>query len=218
MKSLLTIIFLISTSLYAANDEPHPVIDSNYISKYSYNIKDMGTKNLKEARQVLKNHLKELNYENDIDFDAKLLESLLQYDDIRIQIVDVIDKIIIEYNVSNDIKKTLLSFQDTFKHIIKDNRSLVNTLRDYKAYDFRLGSAYLAMMSAFHDTDERKLFYTRLVEDKTNTKTEIGAYNKKLRDAQENVNLVKSERENFEEIIDIKNTLKKIENEIKKRD
>jgi len=218
MKSLLTIIFLISTSLYAANDEPHPVIDSNYISKYSYNIKDMRTKNLKEARQVLKNRLKELNYENDIDFDAKLLESLLQYDDIRIQIVDVIDKIIIEYNVSNDIKKTLLSFQDTFKHIIKDNRPLVNTLRDYKAYDFRLGSAYLAMMSSFHDTDERKLFYTRLVEDKTNTKTEIGAYNKKLRDAQENVNLVKSERENFEEIIDIKNTLKKIENEIKKRD
>jgi len=30
--------------------------------------------------------------------------------------------------------------------------------------------------------------------------------------------LVKLERENFEEIIDIKNTLKKIENEISKRD
>ena len=218
MKPLLTIIFLISTSLYAANDEPHPVIDSEYISKYSYNIKSMNTKNLKEARQVLKNHLKEHYYEDNIDYDAKLLTSLLQYDDIRIQIVDVIDKIIIEYNVSNDIKKTLLSFQDTFKHIIKDNRPLVNTLRDYKAYDFRLGSAYLAMMSAFHDTEERKLFYSRLVEDKTNTSTEIGAYNKKLRDAQESINLVKLERENFEEIIDIKNTLKKIENEISKRD
>jgi hypothetical protein len=95
---------------------------------------------------------------------------------------------------------------------------LVNNLRDYKAYDFRLGSAYLAMMSAFHDTEERKLFYSRLVEDKTNTSTEIGAYNKKLRDAQESINLVKLERENFEEIIDIKNTLKKIENEISKRD
>ena len=53
-------------------------------------------------------------------------------------------------------------------NIIKDNRPLVKNLRDYKAYDFRLGSAYLAMMSAFHETEESKKFYSRLVKDKKN--------------------------------------------------
>lgn len=218
MKLLLTIILLISTSIYAAGEEPHPIIDVKHVSKFSYDIKSMDLKNLKDARQVIKNYLNEHKIENNIDYDKKLLAALLQYDDIRIQIVDVIDKIIIEYNVSNDIKKILLSYKDTFKNIIKDNRPLVNNLRDYKAYDFRLGSAYLAMMSAFHDTEERKLFYSRLVSDKKNVNTQIGAYNLKLRNAQEIINLVKLDRDNSKKVVDIENTLKKIESEISKKE
>ncbi len=218
MKPLLTIILLISTSIYAAGEEPHPISDVKHVSKFSYDIKSMDLKNLKDARQVIKNYLNEHKIENNIDYDKKLLAALLQYDDIRIQIVDVIDKIIIEYNVSNDIKKILLSYKDTFKNIIKDNRPLVNNLRDYKAYDFRLGSAYLAMMSAFHDTEERKLFYSRLVSDKKNVNTQIGAYNLKLRNAQEIINLVKLDRDNSKKVVDIENTLKKIESEISKKE
>ena len=97
------------------------------------------------------------------------------------------------------------------KIFIKDNRHLVKNLRDYKAYDFRLGSAYLAMMSAFHETEESKKFYSRLVKDKQNDKTSIGRYNKRLKLSQENINLVKKEMEKESEISDIKNIIKRIE-------
>ena len=99
----------------------------------------------------------------------KLLKALLEYDDMRIQITNVIDEIIVEYNVNNEIREILLNFKETFKDIIKDNRPLVKNLRDYKAYDFRLGSAYLAMMSAFHETEDSRRFYSRLVKDKMMT-------------------------------------------------
>ena len=149
--------------------------------------------------------------------EKKLLNSLLEYDDVRIQISKVLDEVVIEYDVSEDIKKTILDFKDTFDMIIKDNRPLVKNLRDYKAYDFRLGSAYLAMMSAFHDTDEKKIFYSRLVKDKKDDKTSIGKYNKKLKLAQQKVNLVKQEMNNFSELSEIKSVIKKIDIEISKR-
>ena len=98
--------------------------------------------------------------------DKELLNALLKYDDIRIKITYVIDELIEEYKVSKEIKETLLSFKDTFKEIIDDNRPLVKNLRDYKAYDFRLGSAYLAMMTAFHSREDTKKFYFQLVKDK----------------------------------------------------
>jgi hypothetical protein len=157
------------------------------------------------------------NIETKESMEKKLLNSLLEYDDVRIQISKVLDEVVIEYDVSEDIKKTILDFKDTFDMIIKDNRPLVKNLRDYKAYDFRLGSAYLAMMSAFHDTDEKKIFYSRLVKDKKDDKTSIGKYNKKLKLAQQKVNLVKQEMNNFSELSEIKSVIKKIDIEISKR-
>ena len=136
----------------------------------------------------------------------------------RIQITNVIDEIIQDYKVNIEIENTLLSFKDTFMNIIKDNRPLVKNLRDYKAYDFRLGSAYLAMMSAFHETEESKKFYSRLVKDKKNDTTSIGKYNKELKLAQVNINLVKKDMETLSEISDIKAVLSKIEKEISIRE
>ena len=120
--------------------------------------------------------------------------------------------------LEEDIKNILLSFKSTFENIIKDNRHLVKNLRDYKAYDFRLGSAYLAMMSAFHETEESRKFYSRLVQDKKDDKTSIGRYNKKLKLSQENINFVKKEMEKHSEILDVKKVLVKIEKEILSRD
>lgn len=180
----------------------------------------MDLKELQNTRIILKKHLDSKNFEN-IDSrevrQKKLLKALLEYDDMRIQITNVIDEIIKEYNVNDEIKEILLSFKETFKSIIKDNRPLVKNLRDYKAYDFRLGSAYLAMMSAFHETEDSRRFYSRLVEDKKDDSTSIGKYSKALQSAQININLMKKESEKFEEISDIKNILNKIEKEISLR-
>lgn len=220
MKYIYIVLAFIALNVKAATDEPHPIIDSNYISKYSYNLDSMETDDLQKTKLTLKEYLNEKyskNIETKESMKKKLLNSLLEYDDVRIQISKVLDEVVIEYDVSEDIKKTILDFKDTFDMIIKDNRPLVKNLRDYKAYDFRLGSAYLAMMSAFHDTDEKKIFYSRLVKDKKDDKTSIGKYNKKLKLAQQKVNLVKQEMNNFSELSEIKSVIKKIDIEISKR-
>jgi|TARA_B100001059_G_scaffold16428_2_gene13542 hypothetical protein len=220
MKYIYIVLAFIALNVKAATDEPHPIIDSNYISKYSYNLDSMETDDLQKTKLTLKEYLNEKyskNIETKESMEKKLLNSLLEYDDVRIQISKVLDEVVIEYDVSEDIKKTILDFKDTFDMIIKDNRPLVKNLRDYKAYDFRLGSAYLAMMSAFHDTDEKKIFYSRLVKDKKDDKTSIGKYNKKLKLAQQKVNLVKQEMNNFSELSEIKSVIKKIDIEISKR-
>ena len=181
----------------------------------------MNIKDLQKTRISLKNYLdedsiKEIDSKKNLE--KKLLVALLEYDDVRIQITNVIDEIIQDYKVNIEIENTLLSFKDTFMNIIKDNRPLVKNLRDYKAYDFRLGSAYLAMMSAFHETEESKKFYSRLVKDKKNDTTSIGKYNKELKLAQVNINLVKKDMETLSEISDIKAALSKIEKEISIRE
>jgi len=220
MKYISLVFLLLASNSFSSSDEPHPIIDSNYISRYSYNIKNMDLKELQNTRIILEKHLDSKNFEN-LDSrevrQKKLLKALLEYDDMRIQITNVIDEIIKEYNVNDEIKEILLSFKETFKSIIKDNRPLVKNLRDYKAYDFRLGSAYLAMMSAFHETEDSRRFYSRLVEDKKDDSTSIGKYSKALQSAQININLMKKESEKFEEISDIKNILEKIKKEISLR-
>lgn len=220
MKNSLFALLLFSTNLYSAADEPHPIIDSNYISKYSYNIENMDLNELKNTQKALKNYLNKTNIkkvDSKKNIEKKLLDALLKYDDVRIQITKVIDEIIEEYQVNNEIRNILISFKETFKNIIKDNRPLVKNLRDYKAYDFRLGSAYLAMMSAFHETEESKKFYSKLVKDKKNNTTSIGRYNADLQSAQININIVKKEMEKLSEISDIQTVLANIEKEISGR-
>lgn len=220
MKHSLFALLLFSTNLYSAADEPHPIIDSNYISKYSYNIENMDLNELKNTQKALKNHLNKANIkkvDSKKNIEKKLLDALLKYDDVRIQITKVIDEIIVEYQVNSGIRNILISFKETFKNIIKDNRPLVKNLRDYKAYDFRLGSAYLAMMSAFHETEESKKFYSKLVKDKKNNTTSIGKYNADLQSAQININIVKKEMEKLSEISDIQTVLANIEKEISGR-
>ena len=221
MKYLLLFIYFLSFNLFSAADEPHPIIDSNYISKYSYDLENMNIEELEKTKLTLKNYLKDNKYKDTYSDSAvkeELLIALLEYDDVRIKITDVIDEVINEYKVEEGVKNILLSFKSTFENIIKDNRHLVKNLRDYKAYDFRLGSAYLAMMSAFHETEESRKFYSRLVQDKKDDKTSIGRYNKKLKLSQENINLVKKEIEKHSEISDVKKVLAKIEKEILSRE
>lgn len=220
MKFIILILFLFSHVSFAGNDEPHPIIDSNYVSKYLYNTKDLSTKDLKKVKLLLEINLKEigkLEFVTKKELDGKLLNSLLKYDDIRIKITDVIDELIEEYQVNDDIRNSLLTFKETFKEIIKENRPLVKSLRDYKAYDFRLGSAYLAMMTAFHSREDTKKFYFQLVKDKKNNSTSIGRYNSDLVNEQEQIIKLKLDIERQLEANDIIEKLKEVDKEILSR-
>jgi hypothetical protein len=220
MKYFLLFLIIFSVKIFASSDESHPIIDSNYVSKFKYDVEKMSLKDLRKTKLLLLNHLDRNNY-NEIytenDMDKKLLEALFKYDDVRIQIIEVIDEIIKEYKVNSEIEKILLSYKDTFKMIIRDNRHLVKNLRDYKAYDFRLGSAYLAMMTAFHENEETEKFYSILVKDKKDVNTSIGRYNYNLKKNQTSVDKIRKEIDKNLEIQDIKLKLKKVEKEILSR-
>ena len=214
MKYFALCLILITLNAYSSNNEPHPVIDSSYSPKYTYDIENMNLEELKKNQIIIGDYLKNNNKIKSIkSMDKKLLDALLKYDDERILITNVIDEIIIEYKVNAEIKKTLLSFKETFKITTKENRYLVKNLRDYKSYDFRLGAAYLAMMSALHETE----LYSNLVRDKKNVDTSIGRYSKNLKLAQKEVNAVRLEIEYFKEIREARVTLVKIEKEISSR-
>ena len=214
MKYFALCLILITLNAYSSNNEPHPVIDSSYSPKYTYDIENMNLEELKKNQIIIGDYLKNNNkIKSTKSMDKKLLDALLKYDDERILITNVIDEIIIEYKVNAEIKKTLLSFKETFKITTKENRYLVKNLRDYKSYDFRLGAAYLAMMSALHETE----LYSNLVRDKKNVDTSIGRYSKNLKLAQKEVSAVKLEIEYFKEIREARVTLVKIEKEISSR-
>lgn len=218
MKYFALCLILITLNAYSSNNEPHPVIDSSYSPKYTYDIENMNLEELKKNQIIIGDYLKNNNkIKSTKSMDKKLLDALLKYDDERILITNVIDEIIIEYKVNAEIKKTLLSFKETFKITTKENRYLVKNLRDYKSYDFRLGAAYLAMMSALHETEESKKLYSNLVRDKKNVDTSIGRYSKNLKLAQKEVNAVRLEIEYFKEIREARVTLVKIEKEISSR-
>ena len=81
------LLFIFSLNSYAGNDEPHPIIDSDYVSKYLYNTKDLSTSNLIEIKELLKKNLQRngnSKIKTQEEMDKELLDALLKYDDIRI--------------------------------------------------------------------------------------------------------------------------------------
>ena len=64
MKYISLVFLLLASNSFSSSDEPHPIIDSNYISRYSYNIKNMDLKELQNTRIILEKHLDSKNFEN----------------------------------------------------------------------------------------------------------------------------------------------------------
>ena len=217
-KTLFIFLITLSTNLFSENDEPHPIIDNQYNNQYTDDLVRMDLSQLKEYKEKLNSelHIKNIGFDNR-DLNKELLHALLSYDDERVKITKVIDNIIIEYKVNNEIRKILLSYKDTFDRTIKENRHLVKTLRDYKAYDFRLGATYLSMMTALQSTEITRDFYKILVQDKENKSTSIGKYIYQLSLSYKLVLQAKENINTKSEIDELNMVLKSVELEISKR-
>ncbi len=216
--TLFIFLIILSTNIFPETDAPHPIIDNKYNNQYTDNLAEMDLSQLKKYRDELHSelHTKNRAFDNR-DLDKELLNALLTYDDERVKITKVIDKIIIDYKVNNEIKKILLSYKDTFDMTIKENRHLVKTLRDYKAYDFRLGASYLSMMTALQSTESTRDFYKILVRDKENQSTSIGKYTHQLGLSYKLVLQAKENINKKSEIDELNAVLKNVELEISKR-
>ena len=122
MKFILIYLLIISFNVYSGGEEPHPIIDSNYVSKYEYNFQKMDLGELEKTRLLfLKNINNSENRNTKESLDEKLLKELLEYDDERIKITKVIDEI-------NDDSKELIIGD---RRIFIDDRGYTDDQIDY---------------------------------------------------------------------------------------
>ena len=106
-----------------------------------------------------------------------LLNTLLAYDDVRLQIADIIIKLVDEYKVKGRYRKKLLGYYDTFSNKIKNARNTVHTLDEYKVYSTHFAVAYISLVYTFK---ENASFYSQYTNDLYNPESTIGKYRKKL--------------------------------------
>ena len=109
--------------------------------------------------------------------EKKLLNSLVAYDNVRLQIAEVIIKLVDEYNLTGSYKKKLLGYCDTFKKNIKPARSNVQTLDAYKVYGTHFAVAYISLLYTFK---ENPTFHTQYMNDINDPKSTIGKYRREL--------------------------------------
>ena len=109
--------------------------------------------------------------------EEKLLNSLIAYDNVRLQIEEVIIKLVDEYNVTGSYKKKLLGYCDTFSTRIKPAQNSVHSLNGYKVYGTHFAVAYISLLYTFK---ENPTFHTKYMNDINNPKSTIGKYRREL--------------------------------------
>ncbi len=109
--------------------------------------------------------------------EKKLLNSLIAYDNVRLQIAEVIIKLVDEYNVTGSYKKKLLGYCDTFSTRVKPAQNSVHSLNGYKAYGTHFAVAYISLLYTFK---ENPIFHTKYMNDINDPKSTIGKYRREL--------------------------------------
>ena len=107
----------------------------------------------------------------------ELLNTLFAYDDVRLKITDVLAEIVDEYEITDDYKKKLLGFRDTFLDKVKPARSTITNLDQFKQYTHSYSVVYISLIYTFHEDEE---FYKILSKDIVNPSTTIGKYTQEL--------------------------------------
>ena len=143
-----------------------------------------------------------------------MLQALLVYDDERIQIIDMIPKIIKQYEVEGTLREDLMNFRGALVKIVEELRPEVTTLQRYKPYDFRLGVSYAAMMTIMQRKQEVR---DRMLQDHKNPETMLGRHSQRLK---ETYRLVQEARERLElryQAETLKEQIDRIDTELRRR-
>ncbi len=157
--------------------------------------------------------IKEASDEPDIA-KQKLLDSILAHDDKRLGIAQVIPQMIEDYEIKGEFKDALLGYSDTFNNEIREARTHVHTLDDYKSYDFRFSAVYMSMMFKFN---ENKNFHEKMVTDMKNSDSAIGKYRKELDESYAQVEKDKYLIQNVYSVNELEQAITQIDEEISKR-
>ncbi len=144
----------------------------------------------------------------------KLLDSILAHDDMRLGIAQVIPQMIEDYKIQGEFKDALMGYSDTFNNEIREARSHVHTLDDYKSYDFRFSAVYMSMMFKFN---ENKAFHEKMVVDMKDSDSAIGKYRKELDESYAQVEKDKYLIQNVYSVNELEQAIAEIDEEISKR-
>ncbi len=194
-----------------------PILDRvDVIYKAPENLEKLSLEQLVDEKIVRERDLNLLQKASDEPEVAKqkLLESILAHDDKRLNIVQVIPKLIEDYQIEGKFKDDLLGYSNTFDVNIREARKDVLTLDDYKSYDFRFSAVYMSMMFKFNENPE---FHKRLIADMKDPTTVMGKYRKELDESYAKVKHDKYLIQDIYSVKELENAIMLIDEEIKKR-
>ena len=213
----LLILLLLPQYAIAEQPQPHPIIDKS-VPGYarSEQLSEMSLSQLLKLRDDYITQKKNLDdivaktHKND----QYLIDKLIAYDRERLRIIEIIPILIKDYDIKPPFSDSFLRYAQTFTKLNNQYKGQIKTLDDYRSYDFRLGMAYLSMMTSLQ---EQTNLYQHLHADMGDEKTTIGAYIKQLDLAYANVEQASDDIEELNIIRHLTRELERIEQELKSR-
>ncbi len=214
---LLALLLMCQSGYTGGETKKSPILDRvEVVYEAPENIENLSLEELQAEKAVCVRDLSVINEASDEPQVAKqkLLNTILEHDNKRLEIVEVIPELIDQYHINGEFRDSLLGYRRTFDVDIRDARQHVHSLDNYKSYDFRFSAVYMSMMFKFNENPE---FHERLVEDIKNPDTVIGEYRKKLDDSYAQVEHDKYLVQNIYSINELEQVIATIDEEITKR-
>lgn len=206
---------ILSLSVYAEAEPPHPVVDIPRAAMPSAESLQGNTiSELRAQRQTYAEQLDTASALSIEELEKQLLHALLVYDDERIQIIDLIPKIIEQYEVEGTLREDLMNFRRTLIKIVEELRPEVTTLQRYKPYDFRLGVSYAAMMTILQRKQEVR---DRMLQDHEDPETMLGQHSQRLRKTYRAVEEARQQLELGYQTETLKEQIDRIDTELRRR-
>ena len=214
---LLTLFLMQQGIVVAEQSQPHPIIDKP-VPGYT-RVEQLSEMPLEQLVKLRDDHLAEVKTLNNIvakthKNDQHLIDKLIAYDRERLRIIEVIPVLIKDYDIKPPLSESLLRYAKTFENLDKQYKGQLKTLDDYRSYDFRLGMAYLSMMTSIQ---EQTGLYQHLHADMEDENTAIGAYIKQLNVAYVEVEKASDDIGELNTIRHLNRELERIEQELKSR-
>ena len=211
-------LLIIAFSVHAGGETiKSPILDRvEVLHKAPENMQELSLEQLEIEKQTRQRDLAVIKEASDEPKVAKqkLLKTILNHDDQRLEIANVIPVLIEDYEIEGDFKKSLLGYSETFNVDMREARKNVHTLEDYKSYDFRFSAVYMSMMFKFN---ENKGFHERLMEDMKDKNSAIGKYLRELDKSYAKVEHDKYLIQNIYSTNELEQAIELIEAEIAKR-
>jgi len=194
-----------------------PILDRvKVLHEVPKNLDSLSLEQLHSARDTRQRDLEVIRQASDEPEVAKqqLLKTIMDHDDVRLKIAKVIPAMIDDYEIDGKFRDALMGYSNTFEVDMREARKDVQTIGDYKSYDFRFSAVYMSMMFKFNENPE---FHEKLVTDMQNSDTAIGGYKKELDESYAKVEHDKYLIQNIYSVNELEQAIAAIDEEISKR-